>query len=209
MYLNNILLHTFYTFVNLLTIFLYDILNIGDHMKNTSMPKVILIILLSFVPVVFIIGGLINLFVVKDNAQAIGLIISGIVFGIIGFIIYYFENKNLTYMAKLKSENIYKDAHIDSLEQEENSITLISSVIENEIKYTFTSIYITKNIAIAEEIKEKTLNSNQTNIKIWVDLEKYKSFEYNIEEFIFNLGVDTKLELSAWSANQEKNQVNS
>ena len=209
MYLTNILLHTFYNFLNLLTILLYDILNIGDYMNNVHIKKVILIILLSFIPTVFIIGGLINLFVVKDNAQAIGFIISGIVIGIISFTIYYFENKNLTYISKLKSESKYKVAHIDSLEQEENSITLISSVIENEIKYTFTSIYITKNIAIAEEIKEKTINYNQKNIKIWVDLEKFNSFEYNIEEFTFNLGVNTKLELSAWGANQEKNQVNS
>lgn len=167
-----------------------------------------LLILLFLIPIIFLILGLVNMLVVKDTAQGIGFLIIALVSAILVFLFYLYSKKEENSMKKLKENNEFLELNIEKVEQADGVLDIVASIMKDNIKYSFSSSYLVNSDNLCEIIKSNMVNLNYSKIKAWVNLNEFKRFEYDIESFFNNLGINEEVELLGWGATNKPNGFN-
>lgn len=161
--------------------------------KNSDFP---IVIIASFIPVVFLILGFVNLSI-QDQEQANGFFISSIGSFILVIILAIY----ILHSEKQKKKNRKKPFYLPilSIEQDSESL-LLEIVIELEIKdkkIPLSATYLCENL-ILNDIKEQMTLKNIHKMKVFVNPLKPEIFEFDIENFLELLErKDLKLELMA------------
>lgn len=171
-------------------------------MKDTE--NLSLIIFLSIAPIIFLVMGLINFFN-SSLEQAYGFLGVFFVSLIIAIIIYCIEINKQKKMLKLKTDNKFLLVPIVSVTQDDESLLLDinAQYKHNNIDISFYGTYSCKD-GLGEEINKKMNELNIYDIKIWVDLEDYKFFEYDIDDFLKRLNITDsgKVEIVGWNSKE-------
>lgn len=157
-------------------------------------------IFLIFVPVAFLIFGIANLLIITNFTMGYGFLIASLVSAILVFLIYILGKSGERRINKLKSNKQYVMLNIDKIEQEDNILDIIGNVRKDGVKYYFSSSYYVENDKLCNVIENKMKKKKINKIKVWVNLDKFKYFEYEINGFLEELGVIGEVELIGWGS---------
>ncbi len=162
-------------------------------------------IFLIFIPVAFFLYGVANLLVITNFTQAYGAFLASLVSTVLVFVIYMLVKKGERRIKKLKKNNQFIMLKIDKMEEADNILDIVGSIKEDGVKYCFSSSYYVEDEKLYSVIENKMKRKKLNQIKVWVNLDNFKYFEFEINGFLEELDVIGELELIGWGSTNHPN----
>lgn len=162
--------------------------------KHQRKELLILAAVLAIIPAIFLIVGFMNLFTGADSGQVIGFFVSAAVIAVLCVVVLLIEYNNFRRKNQARANGHAVEAQIDDISILDGVLRVDSHYIQGNQRYDFGVVYGVTTEDMDNKINEKFQNGEMNKITVVVDLAKPKYFEIDVNNWLKDYGIESRLD---------------